>query len=151
MTMRISGQMHAMLMGGGLRRGRGRQRRKNVRELGLIDLAAGGLVVACSADSNVLVSTTDDFDSSFIGETNGEGSVVLAKHANGTEFDDGLAQWHQIQHLAKGLALERSIQSSHNHNLAPVGYHFAKDINVGKLSESQQRVDMRRSATEILV
>ena len=63
---------------------------------------------------------------------------LKADHADRLQLGDRLRQGHQVQHLREGNALEGSVQTSHQDNLAPgkcsTMSGYAKQLNSGPVS-----------------
>lgn len=74
----------------------------------------------------------------------------MAKHANGAELSDGFRARHQVEHLTKGLALEGTVQSCNDDDLAEVGSLLAEGINVIELEKTksgQSRISRYHSSS----
>ena len=68
----------------------------------------------------------------------GEGSLFVAPHAHGRQFDDTLRQRDQREDAPKALPLVGPVKGRHNHSLAPASHQLRKFNCVGELAEHRK-------------
>ena len=68
----------------------------------------------------------------------GEGSLFVAAHAHGRQFDDTLRQRDQREDAPKAFSLVGAVKGRHYHSLASASHQLRKFNRVGELVDHRK-------------